>query len=78
MDVSKVEGVPEVIDDGVNGFLCRPGDVEALAHRIIRALDDPGLLKRVSAKAQRRVFQELNAKKQAERVAAVYEEVLTC
>jgi glycosyltransferase involved in cell wall biosynthesis len=74
---SRVEGVPEVIDDGATGFLFNPGDVDGLANVVIRVLDDPGLLKRVSKRGQRKVLRELNGRGQAERVTRVYEEVLS-
>jgi len=34
-------GIPEVVRDGENGWLCPPGDPEALAAAVLRALDAP-------------------------------------
>ena len=39
---SRVGGIPEMIEDGVTGFLVPPGDVEALADRIRWVLSHPG------------------------------------
>jgi len=38
---SKVGGLPEIIEDGVTGFVCPPEDVEAMADRAIELLSDP-------------------------------------
>jgi glycosyltransferase involved in cell wall biosynthesis len=35
--------LPEIIEDGVSGFLCPPGDVEMMAARGIAVLTDPAL-----------------------------------
>jgi colanic acid/amylovoran biosynthesis glycosyltransferase len=37
-----VSGIPELIDDGVNGYLVPPEDAEALADRLAKLLEDPG------------------------------------
>jgi glycosyltransferase involved in cell wall biosynthesis len=42
-----VDGVCEVVKDGVNGFLVAPGDVAGLAHRINNLLEDKELLKKM-------------------------------
>ena len=36
-----VGAIPEVVDDGINGFIIKPGDVEALANRIIQLISEP-------------------------------------
>jgi glycosyltransferase involved in cell wall biosynthesis len=46
-----VDGVVEVVRDGVNGFLVRPGDVDQLANRVETILSDPALRARLSQHA---------------------------
>ncbi len=46
---SRIGGIPEIVDDGVNGLLFTPGDAEALAHALDRVLSDPQLLSRLRA-----------------------------
>jgi N-acetyl-alpha-D-glucosaminyl L-malate synthase BshA len=40
---SRVGGLPEVVEDGVSGFLCRPDDIEGMARASISLLTDPAL-----------------------------------
>jgi glycosyltransferase involved in cell wall biosynthesis len=49
-----VGGFTDVVTDGVEGFLVEPGDVEGLAERIDRLLDDPRLAARMGAAAKQR------------------------
>jgi glycosyltransferase involved in cell wall biosynthesis len=44
---TRTGGIPEVIDDGVNGFLVEPGDLGGLAERVIRLISDPDLRRRM-------------------------------
>src|SRR5215210_3965041 len=52
---SRTGGIPDVIEDGVNGLLVPPGEPEALARAINRVLADRGLAYRLSEGAQERV-----------------------
>ncbi len=45
-------GVPELVDDGVTGFLEPVGDVEAQAHRVVELLSDEQLYSKMSAQAR--------------------------
>jgi glycosyltransferase involved in cell wall biosynthesis len=38
-----IAGIPEVVEDGMNGFLIKPGDYEALADRIVLLMRRPEL-----------------------------------
>lgn len=50
---SRVGGIPEVIRDGVNGFLVEPASVEALRQTLERVLGDERLRRRVGLQARR-------------------------
>ena len=49
---TRVGGVPELIEDGVNGLLYEIGDVEGMAAGAISILSDPALLERLSTAAR--------------------------
>jgi glycosyltransferase involved in cell wall biosynthesis len=44
---TRVGGVPDVVRDGVDGFLVEPGDTEAAAERLAELARDPALRKRL-------------------------------
>ena len=48
---SRVGGLPEIIEDGVTGFVCAPDDVDGMAERGVALLTDPNLHARVAANA---------------------------
>jgi glycosyltransferase involved in cell wall biosynthesis len=39
----RVDGAPEAVTDGVNGFLVDPGDFREASRKVVRLLGDPGL-----------------------------------
>jgi glycosyltransferase involved in cell wall biosynthesis len=43
MVVTAVGGIPEAIQDSVNGMVCEPGDARCLAQKICRLIEDPEL-----------------------------------
>lgn len=48
---SRVGGLPEVIQDGITGFVCDPDDVEGMAERSVQLLRDPELRQRIGRAA---------------------------
>jgi len=50
---TSVGGIPELIEDGVNGLLCKPREVECLARSIRTLIEDPALRERLGQAARR-------------------------
>ena len=67
---SRVGGLPEVIEDGISGFLHPPDDVDAMAQSAIDLLSDPVRHARVARAACERVRVHFCA----ERVVPMYED----
>jgi trehalose synthase len=55
---SNVGGIPAQIEDGENGFLLEPKDLEGFADRIINLLKNPGEAKNMGLKGQETVRQK--------------------
>ncbi len=70
-----VGGIPDVVDDGINGLLVPRRDPEALASALARVLDQPGLGRRLSEAAAVRL-PEYSMERAAERFGSLYEELL--
>ena len=46
-------GIPDVVEDGVNGYLVDPDDEQQLADALVRILSDRSLAERLGAAARR-------------------------
>lgn len=69
---SRVGGVPELIDDGVDGLLVPPGDARALAAAVEGLLTDPARAARLGDAARTRVLAHHAPDLWLDRVEAVY------
>jgi glycosyltransferase involved in cell wall biosynthesis len=49
---SRVGGIPDLVEDGVNGLLVEPGDTDALVDALVRVLIDKELVERLAAGAK--------------------------
>ena len=54
---TRVGGIPEVVEDGVNGFLVAPGDMDSLAERVAQLIADPALRARLGETGRAKVEQ---------------------
>jgi len=57
---SRLSGIPEAIEDGVDGILVAPGDPVALAVALARLAEDPKLRQRLGAAARERMLRDFN------------------
>lgn len=55
---TRVGGIPEVVQDGVNGYLVEPGDVDALTARVSELIACPSLRTRMGEAGRARVEQD--------------------
>jgi glycosyltransferase involved in cell wall biosynthesis len=69
---SRLGGIPEIVEDGVTGYLVPPGDVDALRDRLAHLLDRPRLAAAMGAAARERVLAGFTWQACAERCLAGY------
>jgi L-malate glycosyltransferase len=68
-------GIPEIVEDGVNGLLVPPRDARALAAAIVRALGDRGLRDRLGAAGFARVNERFTVDRMVAGTVEVYVKV---
>ncbi len=71
-----VGGTPEVVVDGVTGFLVPPRDPQALADAILRLLRDPELRQRMGEAGRARVAAHFSIEQMVHKTEALYEQLL--
>ncbi|MCL6557351.1 MAG: glycosyltransferase family 4 protein, partial [Firmicutes bacterium] len=69
---SNVGGIKELIEDGKNGLLVKPGDPNELAQKIIFLLKHPGLAQKLGKKAARTVEEKFDARIMAKKITELY------
>jgi glycosyltransferase involved in cell wall biosynthesis len=70
------DGVADVLRDGENGFLVRPGDVDAFAERLARVLEDADLRRRLGAAAAASIGPEFDVGAMVREQEKLYESLL--
>jgi len=73
---TNVGAVPELVQDGVNGILIPPGDVQALCAAIERLAADAALCRQLGEAARRTIEERFSLQQAAKQYAAVYHELL--
>jgi len=71
-----VGGIPELIVDGVTGFLTTPDDADGFADALERLLRDPELVARMGVAARRRVEARFTLTGQVGRLLRLWSEVV--
>jgi glycosyltransferase involved in cell wall biosynthesis len=71
-----VGGIPELVQDGYNGYLIRPGDVEALAEKLNLLARDPKLREIMGQRNREIAERELDVGQYVERLVALYESLI--
>ena len=74
--VSAVGGLPEIVEDEVNGLLIPPKDVEALARGLARLLESPDLARRLGQKAREHIEARYSLERMGQVANAAYDELV--
>jgi glycosyltransferase involved in cell wall biosynthesis len=72
---TRTGGIPEIVEDEVNGLLVPPRDHTALARTIVRALKDDALRRRMGEAGFARVNERFTVERMVEKTADVYARV---
>ena len=73
---SCIGGIPEQIEDGVNGFLFEPGNAEDLADKIGYLAARPDLIVRMGKEARKTVETKYSMDRHYEKLLALYRELI--
>jgi N-acetyl-alpha-D-glucosaminyl L-malate synthase BshA len=73
---SRVGGVPELVEDGVTGFLCPPDDLAGMAQASIRLLTDDALHARMAQASRQRAARQFTDARIVPMYEQYYDEVL--
>jgi colanic acid/amylovoran biosynthesis glycosyltransferase len=68
---TRISGIPELIEDGVDGLLVEPRNSDALAAAIKRLLDDPALAARLALAGRQKVERQFDITVNCTRLVAL-------
>ena len=69
-----VGGIPDAVEDGVEGIMVQPGDVEALAGAVTRLLDDTELRIQMGRAGRKKAEEKFSPEHIVEQIEALYGE----
>lgn len=72
---TKIAGIPEMIDDGKNGFLVPPKNFQKLAYRILEILGNSKLSVLLGKRGYEKIINKFNTKKMAKNYERLYIEL---
>lgn len=73
----RVGGVPEMVEDGVNGRLVAPSDPQQLAHVCNEMLQHPATLSKMGLAGRQIVEEKFNVRVQVEKLQSLYRNLIT-
>jgi len=75
--VTNVGAIPEIVDDGITGFIVEPRDSHALAEAIIKLLKDKNLRIKMGENGYKKLKRDLSWENIAEKTIQVYKKTIT-
>jgi len=72
---TKVGGIPELVEDGVTGFLVPPKDPRALAEALQKLIENPDLRRRMGEAGRKKALREFTLDRMLHETERVYREI---
>lgn len=69
---TEISGIPELIEDGVSGFLAKPNDPESLAEAINKVLNGSKSIGQITKAARQRIVNEFDQDKNIDRLLEIF------
>lgn len=69
---SRVGGIPEIVDDGVNGVLFDPGNAFDLANKLLYLINDHEIAKRMGRKGYKTLMERFNMEQHIQMMEQLY------
>lgn len=73
---SRIGGLPEIVEAGVNGLLYEPGNVVELAERIQTLWDNPDLCRKFGEEGRQNLKDMYDTEKMVDRLMGIYDQVI--
>lgn len=73
---TNVGGIPRLIEDGINGYLCEPGDTDKLADRLAELLLNETKRKTLGNAARQKAIQKYSIERHMAKLLDLYKQVL--
>lgn len=73
---SAVNGIPEIINHGLNGYLVNPNDIDSLYQAMVLLMSDQKLCQQLSNQSKITISDKFSAQNMANETATVYDKIL--
>jgi len=73
---TNVGAIPEVIEEGINGFLINPGDIDDLTKKIKTLITNKALIEEIGKNNRRKIADKYSMDKQVENYKNLYTSLL--
>lgn len=74
--VSKIGGIPSVIDNGIDGILITPDSVNEIIEKTIYLLENPQIAEKIAKNAREKAVKQFNLEKMVEETIKVFDTAL--
>jgi glycosyltransferase involved in cell wall biosynthesis len=71
-----IDGASEAVQDGISGYLCRPGDLEGMAERVIDLIDHPARCAAMGEQGRSAALAEFDLHKMIDEIESLYQRLL--